>query len=79
MRGKGIQSTRAGAGLENVPFKRRKTLYVLQIGGGGWYRFGGRSALNSLLMASISSGRKEPRSDKTDVGRESETGGERRG
>lgn len=47
--------------------------------GGEWYRFGGRSALNSLLMASISSGRKEPISVKMDVGKESETGGERRG
>lgn len=41
---------------------------------GEWYRFGGRNALNSLLMASISSRRKEPRPAKTDVRRKGEKG-----
>lgn len=76
MRGDRIQTQGQGQDLTTAFQEEENAKHGPDVG--GRHRSGGRYALNSLLMASISLGSKEPRSAK-DMGRESEARGERRG
>lgn len=77
MRGDRIQTQGQGQDLTTAFQEEENAIHGSDMG--GRHRFGGRNALNSLLMASISLGSKEPRSGKMDMDRESEARGERRG